>query len=546
MAFSISPLQTGLFNSVKCQGDWHLLGWPVTMGSFLAPLMKESHASNHPCSIWRFTIAASQCEGKILPLSLHFGTDVPRHVQCRMSYAFRVFAAIYGHAVVENDSAAAVRCFYAQTPSSENETQLFHIPALYQDHRTENEPLGFKKHHFGGEDFCLSFGIDPDSERPDWLGELFLWLSGEYESNIKVRDSIGRIPYVETVFNREGISPLRPHASLLMTWLESAITNGNGARSLCRAPSPVSSTEHVVVCSHDIDYHYTHQASALLRVIKNLGIAVLARQPKAHFFETLRLLFQAAGGRRVGHYVPALLKENHQCDIQSTFFAVGRQAHRRDPNYRLAQIAPFLRDAAAGGFSVGLHGSYRSVIEDHSLAEEAQLLAKSVGRRPLSGRQHWLRFSRYQDLFDEVARAGLLADSSLGFPDMIGFRNGASFAFPPYDFASEAPFCFLEIPLVLMDGGLEAASRQFHQPAAQLAEAVLEESRARGWGGIAILWHNPLEPLSVPTEINEVYWQCAARQKRLSEKWMSVDQFLAAALPRFQNAGLLQEVTIDC
>lgn len=461
-----------------------------------------------------------------------------------MSYAFRVFAAIYGHTVVENGSAAAVRCFYSQALPPGKDGRLFHIPAIYLDFQTRDGGSCFAKHRFADEDFHLRFGIEPCSGRPDWLGELFLWLSGGYESDIKARDSIGRIPYFETVFNHENISPLRPHASLLMAWLESAIT-GKGTESLPKAPSPISNTDHLVVCSHDIDFHFTNRASALARVIKNLCIAVLAGQPKSHFIETLRFIPQVIGGRRVGHYVPALVKENRRHDIQSSFFAVGRKAHRRDPNYRLVQIAPFLRDAAAGGFSVGLHGSYRSVMEDHSLAEEAQLLAERVGHRPLSGRQHWLRFSRHQDLFDEVARAGLLADSSLGFPDMIGFRNGASFAFPPYDFAREAPYCFLEIPLVLMDGSLEAASRQLHQPAAQLAEAVLEESRAFGWGGIAILWHNPLEPLSVPSEINSVYWQCAARQERCSEKWISVDQFFAAALPRFQKAGLLQEVPID-
>ena len=462
-----------------------------------------------------------------------------------MSYAFRVFAATYGHALVENDSGAEVRCFYGETSPPGNDGRLFYIPARYRDSQRRKASFCFAKHRFAGQDFHLSFGIDPSSQRPDWLGELFSWLSGEYESSIKVRDSIGRVPYVETVFNRENISALRPHASLLMAWLESAISNGKRRESLPKAPSALRDCEHLVVCSHDIDFHFTHQASALLRLTKNLGIAALARQPKTHFFETLRLLRQVIGGRRVGHYVPALMKENRRHDIQSTLFAVSRQAHRRDPNYRLAQIAAFLRDAAEQGFSVGLHGSYRSIIEDHSLAEEAQLLTESVGRKPLSGRQHWLRFSHHQDLFDEIARAGLLADSSLGFPDMIGFRNGASFAFPPYDFASEAPYPFLEIPLVLMDGSLEAASRQFHQPAVQLAEAVLEESRACGWGGIALLWHNPLEPLSVPTEINEVYWQCAARQKCLSEKWISVDQFLAAALPRFHKAGLLQEVTMD-
>lgn len=483
------------------------------------------------------------CEGKILPLSLLFGVDIPRHVQSRMSYAFRVFAAIYGHPVVESSSAAAVRCYYAQTPPSENDAHLFHIPALYQDHHIKNGNICFTKHRFAGEDFHLNFGIDLRSGRPDWLGELFLWLSGAYEAGMQARDEIGRVPYSGTVFNRAGLSVLKPHASLCMAWLENELTHANGIESLPKAPSPLASCEHLVICSHDIDFHFTHRAGALLRVLKNLGIAILSGQPKSHFIETLQLVPRLIAGRPVGHYLPSLMQENRRHDVQSTFFAVARQGHRRDPNYRLPQIAPFLSDAAAKGFSVGLHGSYCSIIEDRSLAEEAHKLAESLGQKPLSGRQHWLRFGRQQDLFDEVARAGLLADSTLGFPDMVGFRNGASFAFPPYDLGREAPCSFLEIPLVLMDGSLETASRELRQPACKLAEDVLEESRARGWGGIAVLWHNPLEPLSVSSEINDVYWHCASRQKRVSEKWMSVDQFLAAALPRFQQAGLLHEVS---
>ena len=465
-------------------------------------------------------------------------------MRSRISYAFRVFAAIYGHRVDENGSAAAVRCFYASTPPHENDAQLLHIPALYQ-----GQPLNYGnclslEHCYAGHQFFLSFGVDSLSERPDWLGELFLWLSGGYEANIRARDRVGRIPYSETVFSRQRISCLKPHASLLMAWLENTLRNGRSKEALPKAPSPVPRDEHLVVCSHDIDFHLTNRSSALVRLIKNTGIAVLSQQPRSHLLETLKLIPQVLAGKRVGHYLPALIDANRRHAIQSTFFAVARRGHRRDPNYRIEQIAPFLRDSAREGSSFGLHGSYRSILEDRSLLEEARLLEESVGQKPLSGRQHWLRFGRQEELFAQVAKAGLLADSSLGFPKMVGFRNGTSFAFPPYDFTREAPYDFLEIPLVLMDGSLETASRQLHRPAAQLANDVLDESRAVGWGGVAVLWHNPLEPLSVTSEINDVYWQCAARQKRLSEKWMSVDQFLDAALPRFQQAGLLQEVAI--
>src|SRR5215472_2766873 len=314
-----------------------------------------------------------RCEVRILSLSLQFGAGVPSHVQPRISYAFRVFAAIYGHSVVANGPSASIQLFYGQDPPSDSATRVFLLPFLYRDKPPQTGNSHFTRHTYAGHQFLLSFGIDSRSGRPDWLGELFLWLSGGYEAGIRARDSIGRIPYSETIFNRQGISPVKAHASLLMAWLENILQHGDGNGALPIAPSPVAGCEHLVVCSHDVDFYFTNRTSALVRLFKNLGIAVLSRQPKSQFVETLRLIPRVLGGRQVGHYLPALIEANRQHNVQSTFFAVARRGHRRDPNYRIAQIAPFLRGVAKEDFSVGLHGSYRSILEDGSLSKEVSL-----------------------------------------------------------------------------------------------------------------------------------------------------------------------------
>jgi hypothetical protein len=443
---------------------------------------------------------------------------------------------------VETDSANAVRCFYGRAAVS-GHAQFFHIPAQYHE-APGNRVSAFTKHRYADQDFPLSFGIDAVSSRPDWLGELFVWLSCGYEAPIVARDRIGRIPYSETVFSRHGLSARKPYASLLMAWMENVLRHGNGPEALPKAPCPLSDSEHLVVCSHDIDFYFTNRASTLIRLIKNLGIAVRVYRNWSYFVDNLRMIRQALGAKRVGSYLPPFVEAAASHNFHSTLFVVSRRGHRRDPNYRLDQIVPSLRDASKKGFSIGLHGSYRSIVEDGTLQQEAHSLAESLGQKPASNRQHWLRFSRCDELFAEVSKAGLLADSTLGFPDMVGFRNGASFAFPPYDFEREAPHSFLEIPLALMDGSLEAASRDLGVPPDRLAAEVLEESRKYGWGGIAVLWHNPIEPISVPAEINDVFWRCVAKQAEFREKWMSLDEFLSASIHRYQQAGLLQEVRI--
>lgn len=481
----------------------------------------------------------------IPPISLQFGTDVSPFIRPRISYAFRVFAAIYGYRVVESGENAEFHCVYGTTPASQRDPSALQIPALYRDVRFQN---GWKRslipQRYAGEDFELAFGIDATSGKPDWLGELFLWLSGTYELDILKRDRIGRIPYCEMVFARSGVSPLKPHASMLMAWMENALRHGNSREKLPRAPSPIPGKEHLVVSSHDIDFYFVDRTSTLLRIIKNLGLAMKSRG-WSFFSDNLKMLFQLVRGNRVGDFLPALLEAGEQYDFRSTLFVVPRRGHRRDPNYSLDQVLPLLSDAAQKGFPAGLHGSYRSLIEDRTLRTEAQALRRNTGTTPLAGRQHWLRFGELQYFLTEISRAGLVCDSTLGFSDMVGFRNGASFAFPPYDFENAKPHQFLEIPLVLMDGGLHAASRSLRRNHQELADEVLAQSRKYGWGGISVLWHDPIEPLAVTSEINDVFWNCAEKKEDFQEKWVSANQFLASCLQRYQQAGLLEGVRID-
>jgi len=480
-------------------------------------------------------------------ISLRFGTDISHAIRPRISYAFRVFAAIYDYKVVEpGNEATDLRCLYsAETPPPFQQSAL-HIPARYKDIRfLDGWKQGSVRHQYAGEEFQLAFGVDAVGGMPDWLGELFLWLSSSYELDIVERDSVGRIPYMEMVFNRSGVSPHKPHASMLMAWMQNVLVHGTTKEALLSAPSPLPWTRHMIISSHDVDFYFVDRTSAMLRLLKNLGIALRTYGSWSYFSDNLKMFIQLVRGNRVGDYLPALLEAGEKYDFRSTLFVVSRHGHRRDPNYSLEQISSQLSDAEKKGFSTGVHGSYRSVMEDRTLRAETLALRQRTGTMPHAGRQHWLRFGDLQHLFAEISRAGLLCDSTLGFSEQIGFRNGASFAFPPYDFENARPHQFLEIPLVLMDKGLHIASRSLRKNPQELADKVLAESREYGWGGVAVLWHDPIEPLAVPSEINEVFWNSAKRQKDFQEKWMSVSEFLPSCLQRYQQAGLLEGVRID-
>jgi hypothetical protein len=391
----------------------------------------------------------------------------------------------------------------------------------------------------------LSHGVDETTGNPDWLGEIFEWISSSYEMCITKRDSVGRIPFCEMIFNKQRISPRKPYATLLMAWLENTLRNGNGVEALAKAPSPIAGAEHLVICSHDIDFYPANRTSTLVRLLKNLGISLRTSPSWPFFSSNVNLLAQLIGGKQVGDFLPAMLETIGKRGFQSTLFVVSQSDHRRDPNCELLQLIPYLSDASVNGFSIDLHGSYKSVIDNGTLRPEALAFEQAVGKKPSGNRQHWLRFDCHEKLFSTIEAADLAFDSTLGFSDMAGFRNGASFAFPPYDFKNERPYRFLEIPLALMDVNIEAASRALREDPQLLADEVLEESRRWGWGGISVLWHNPMEPLHVPKEINKVFWNCAPTNGAGTERWMSAEKFMGQCLSRYQNAGLMEGVRAE-
>ena len=135
-------------------------------------------------------------------ICLNFVKGIPAAVRCRISYAFRVFAAIYGYRVVqESFGEAQIRFRYGATSSPTECSSPFCIPALYQMVPAREPQQKLLKHRYANEDLYLFHGLDETTGNPDWLGEIFEWLSSSHEVQLKNRDSVGRIPYSEMIFS---------------------------------------------------------------------------------------------------------------------------------------------------------------------------------------------------------------------------------------------------------------------------------------------------------------------------------------------------------
>lgn len=155
-----------------------------------------------------------------------------------------------------------------------------------------------------------------------------------------------------------------------------------------------------------------------------------------------------------------------------------------------ASAGQLMRDLAAEGFDVGLHGSYAAALEPGALAAERATLQSCTGLELTTTRQHFLRWDvRTTPRFQE--EAGLDVDSTLGFNRNIGFRAGTSLPFNHFDVTTETRLGLLEIPLAIEDtallspGGLELDFPDARGVIGQLLDRVAEV------GGVGTLLFHP-------------------------------------------------------
>ena len=175
----------------------------------------------------------------------------------------------------------------------------------------------------------------------------------------------------------------------------------------------------------------------------------------------------------------------------STFFVL---AGHHDPHDGAApdtyeQLRPRLVETLLDtGAEIGLHGSYTAADDPTRLKEEKAVL-ESLAGEVAGHRYHYLRADPHTNLA-ALAELGFRYDTTLGFPDAVGFRAGIARPYRPWDFQRDEPSRVLEIPLAAMDATL--AEERYLGLAAKRAEpqltALLDWAAEHG-GGFAILWH---------------------------------------------------------
>jgi peptidoglycan/xylan/chitin deacetylase (PgdA/CDA1 family) len=265
-------------------------------------------------------------------------------------------------------------------------------------------------------------------------------------------------------------------------------------RELGAEPPSYRGARFAVALTHDVDVPWRWTRIGVRGAAARLKGHALARrvEPALHEARGLaRVPLHKLRGTDPNWRFAEIAAEENAHDARSTFFLMAGHGHRADgaaPEAYDRLRQQLVETLLETGSEVGLHGSYLAAEDLDRLARERLLLAQLDG--PLIGhRYHYLRVDPHRNLAP-LAGIGFRYDTTLGFPDTLGFRAGITHPFRPWDFTRDRPADLVEVPLAVMDATL-AEERYAGLSAANAKPRVLSllDWAAEHGGAFSILWH---------------------------------------------------------
>lgn len=183
-----------------------------------------------------------------------------------------------------------------------------------------------------------------------------------------------------------------------------------------------------------------------------------------------------------------IMEMEKKYDARSSFYFLALKKGELDFQYDIGDCKDVLIELDRSGWEVGLHGGHTAFNDPDQMRREKDRLETALGK-PINGyRNHYLKFNIPQS-WNYLKSTGFSHDSTIGYPDMIGFRNGMCHPYYPFDDVSQKYIDLLEIPLAIMDATLEYYLKFDTETAWTKIKSVINITRARR-GVVTILWHN--------------------------------------------------------
>ena len=340
----------------------------------------------------------------------------------------------------------------------------------------------------------LSISKDSVELGLDVFGSCFFMLSRYEEMVCKDMDDHGRFPASSSVAFKEGLLS-RPLVDEYVELLWEVI------HMLWPDLERKSGKIHKYI-SCDVD-HIEDKGVRFPGIIKRLGADLLVRRSFKACLRSVRLFFQVSilqkGEKDPFNTFDFMMDVCERQNLKMAFYFIPRNNKKKiDGEYDIEsrEIKVLMRKILSRGHEVGYHGSYFSYKDKEMTLAEVRALRevyKSVGGKYdqiQGGRQHYLRW-RTGITEKNIEAAGLEYDTTLGYPETIGFRSGTSREYQAYDLAERKTLDLKIRPLLVMDVSLLSDKYMGLSYEAAFDEATRIWEKAKRYNGnFTLLWHN--------------------------------------------------------
>jgi len=233
--------------------------------------------------------------------------------------------------------------------------------------------------------------------------------------------------------------------------------------------------------THDVDDIYpplTHKILASLCCLKKLNLRELKNN-----------LFWDMQGKQFSPYInfKKIIELEKKYNAKSTFYFMTTAEDPIRFRYNIEDIASELAHILENGWEVGLHGGYFAYDEMQAVKSEKNRLERVLGKEIVGYRNHYLRF-KVPNTWMILEKCGFKYDTTYGYTNMVGFRNGMCHPFKPFNLNIGKQMDIYEIPLHIMDGTLFDVTKSFNK-AWEIARMLIDTTEKYN-GVLTILWHN--------------------------------------------------------
>ncbi len=176
-------------------------------------------------------------------------------------------------------------------------------------------------------------------------------------------------------------------------------------------------------------------------------------------------------------------------NAKSSFYFLALKPGEKDFNYKIEDLEDELKFISDHGWEIGLHGGHESYNNLEDIKEKKQILENVLGKEIIGYRNHYLRF-KVPDTWELLSKANFKYDTTFGYSDCAGFRNGMCHPFKPYNINTGKQIDIIEIPLIVMDRTLfRDYMRLDVKKSWELIKSLIDKVEQYN-GVITILWHN--------------------------------------------------------